>query len=61
MGRGVVTIEQRFRKEKSEGWSALCHGDGGEIIESIVEKSLGGVLDLSFGFWIRENLGRVEG
>ena len=61
MGRGVVAIEQRSRKEKSEGGGALCHGDGGEAIESIVEKSLGGVLDLSFGFWIGKKLGRVEG
>ena len=61
MGRGVVAIGQRFGKEKSEGRGALCHGDGGEAIESIVEKSLGGVLDLSFGFWIGRKLGRVEG
>jgi hypothetical protein len=61
VGRGVVAIEQRFRKEKSEGWSALCHGDGGEVIESIVEKSIVGVFDLSFGFWIGKKLGRVEG
>ncbi len=60
MGRGVVAIEQRSRKEKSEGRGALCHGDGGEVIESIVEKFLVGVLDLSFGFWIGENLGRVK-
>ena len=39
----------------------MCHGDGGEAIESIVEKSLSGVLDLSFGFWIGRKLGRVEG
>ena len=61
MGRGVVAIEQRSRKETSEGRGALCHGDSGEVIESIVEKSLGGVLDLSFGFWIGKKLGRVEG
>ena len=60
MGRGVVAIEQRSRKEKSEGGGALCHGDGGEAIESIVEKAIVGVLDLSFGFWIRENLGRIK-
>ena len=60
MGRGVVAIEQRSRKEKSEGGGALCHGDGGEVIESIVEKFLVGVLDLSFGFWIRKKLGRIE-
>ena len=60
MGRRVVSIEQRSRKEKSEGRGALCHGDGGEVIESIVEKFLVGVLDLSFGFWIRKKLGRIE-
>ena len=61
MGRGVVAIEQRSGKEKSEGRGALCHGNGSEVIEPIAEKSLGGVLDLSFGFWIGKNLGRVEG
>ena len=61
MGRGVVAIEPRSGKEKSEGRGALCHGDGGEVIESIVEKFLVGVLDLSFGFWIGRKLGRVEG
>ena len=60
MGRGVVAIEPRFRKEKSEGRGALCHGDGGEVIESIVKKFLVGVLNLSFGFWIRKKLGRIE-
>ena len=53
-------MEQRSRKEKSEGRGALCHGDGVEVIESIVEKFLVGVLDLSFGFWIRKKLGRIE-